>query len=141
MRIFEKLANLFRNHSANHGAMSENEKTVEFLQSLLRNKKVNISSTTAALRGRPFPLTDECIRRLLNTYENDQNRNGLDFHNIETAIAIDEIGLRTRDEWDNRSNNIDRGKGYKKAKVRIAKILFEDNKISREDAEGLGIFT
>lgn len=76
----------------------------------------------------------------MDTCDNDPDRRKMDMYYIETVVAMDAIGAKTLNEWDDYFGDEARGSGYKKAHARIGRILFQDGKLSQEEATEFGAF-
>jgi len=87
-----------------------------------------------------MPLTDDYIRNLIEIGDNDPNANGLDRYMLNTVVAMDIVGAKNLWEWDHLFSDEKISSVYEKTQARIARILFQDGKLSQELATQAGAF-
>ncbi len=112
----------------------------EYCHDCGKTEQTRSAPIMAALRQRPTPLTDDYILHLINVYDNDSDRRKMDMYWIKTVVAMDVLGAKSVEEWDDRFGEDSRSEGYKKARARIARILFQDGKLTQQIATEIGAF-
>lgn len=89
--------------------------TYEYCHDCGKTEQTRSASVMEALRQRPALLTDDYIRHLIDVHDSDPDRRKMDMYRIETVIAMDALGAKSVEEWDNHFDDNSRSEGYKKA--------------------------